>query len=188
MHDGRVTAAASSFDDSCIISAAADGTLLLLSNPLAANSGPPAPAQANMSLPTISQDSAGWPEAADISATSPTLEEAKQSAQRNMQAAAAAAAREQLVAAVDSMRREYAALMAENEARRQGEQVPQHMLELDAGVLSEPAALRSLLRGVDQARLEYCSMMYIYTAWAESTASTVYDTSTGNSMRQLPVY
>lgn len=133
MHDGSVTAVAMSFDDSCIISAAADGALLLLSNPLAATNNPSAPSQALVSLPTIQQDAAGQPEAADITITSPTLEEAKQAAQHNMQAAAAAAAREQLVAAVDSMRKEYAAMVAENAARHHGEQVPKHMLALDAG-------------------------------------------------------
>lgn len=136
MHDGQVTAVAMAHDDSCLISAASDGTLMLLSNPLAPGNHTAAAADlADRKLPTMSQDAAGQAEIADSTASSLTLEEAKQAAQRNMQAAAAAAAREQLVAAMEAMRKEYAALVAANNARGPGERVPQHMLEVDAGVL-----------------------------------------------------
>lgn len=133
MHDGRVTAVAMAYDDSCFISAASDGTLLLLTNPLAAEACTSAAELTDIKLPLVSEDAAGQPEAQDIDAASLTLEEAKKAAQRSMQEAAEAAAREQLVAAVKAMREEYAAVVAANSSCRSGERVPQHMLELDTG-------------------------------------------------------
>ncbi|KAF8073262.1 ABCG35 [Scenedesmus sp. PABB004] len=137
MHDGRVTGLALAYDDSCLLSAASDGTLLVLANPLEPAAAPGAsPAPLDEQLPTMAQDAAagGLPDAPDLAPAAPSLEEAKQAAQLGRQAEAAASARAALVAAVEDMRREHAALLADNAARPPGERVPEHMLQLDAGL------------------------------------------------------
>lgn len=125
------------FDDSCFISAAKDGSLLLLSNPLHPQPAEAANAAAqDLQLPSMAADAAaagGLADAPDLQQDAPSLEEARQAAQHSQQAAAAAAAREQLVAAVAVLRREHAALVAENNAWPPGQQLPRHMLDIDAG-------------------------------------------------------
>lgn len=149
------------FDDSALISAAADGTLLLLNNPLGAPIGTTAaaaaPQEPNAGLPTMAGDavsgaaaataavgssgsSAASITAAAIAATDSSgvplsLEEAKQAAQRDQQAATAAAARQQLVGAVEVLRQELAQLMREDAARPAAERLPAEAFEVDAGVL-----------------------------------------------------
>jgi len=131
MHDGRVRALTVAHDDSCLVSAADDGTLLLLSNPLqpaGSVSGPQAD-----ELPSVAEEaiaSGGLVEVPDLSPSAPTLEEAKQAAQANHQAAAAAAAHQSLVAAVERLRQQMDTVIADNARRPAGERVPQHMLEL----------------------------------------------------------
>jgi hypothetical protein len=136
MRGSAVSALAMAFDDSCLISAARDGSLLLLSNPLELQQpGVPAETQAPQ-LPTMAADAAaagGPADASELQQDAPSLEEARQAAQHSQQAAAAAAAREQLVAAVAVLRREHAALVADNSARPPGQQLPHHMLDIDAG-------------------------------------------------------
>jgi hypothetical protein len=139
MHDGRVTGLAMAFDDSCLISAAADGTLLLLANPLGPPVAPsPAPADANAGLPTLSAAAAAA-DGVDVSSGGVrqlelSLEEAKQAAQRDQQAATAAAARHQLLAAVCDLHQELAGLMREDAARPPAERLPADAFHLDQGV------------------------------------------------------
>lgn len=123
------------FDDSVLISGAADGTLLLLHNPL----GPPAVAAAaaapqdpNAGLPTVTGAaiSAATSEASGVMLS---LEEAKQATQRNQQAATAAAARQQLVGTVEALRQELEALMREDAARPPAERLPTEAFHLDQG-------------------------------------------------------
>jgi hypothetical protein len=150
LHDaghGAVRGLALAFDDSCLLSGAADGTLLLLANPLQ-QPGRPAAGEAgaavNAGLPTLAAAAAaaaaagdGAPQGAQTSELPEggglTLEEAKRAAQRDQQAATASAARQGLVAAVAALRDELAALLAHNAAQPLAAQVPQEALQLDAG-------------------------------------------------------
>lgn len=122
------------YDDSVLISGAADGTLLLLHNPL----GPPAEATAaapqdpNTGLPTVTGATSAA--ASEASGVPLSLEEAKQATQRNQQAATAAAARQQLVGTVEALRQELAALMREDAARPPAERLPAEAFHLDQGV------------------------------------------------------
>lgn len=144
MHDGRVTGLAMAFDDSCLISAAADGTLLLLHNML----GPPvsaaaAPQEPNAGLPTVAAmaaavtaTTAAGPAstaASDALSVPLSLEEAKQAMQRDQQAATAAAARQQLVAAVEVLRQELAALMKEDAGKPPAERLPAEAFHVHQG-------------------------------------------------------
>jgi Ni/Co efflux regulator RcnB len=136
MRGSALSALAMAFDDSCLISAARDGSLLLLSNPLQQQSPGGSAVQQAPQLSSMAADAAaagGQADAPDLQADALSLEEARQAAQHSQQAAAAAAAREQLVAAVAVLRREHAALVAENSAWPPGQQLPRHMLEIDAG-------------------------------------------------------
>jgi len=155
MHDGRVTGLALSYDDSCLISAAADGTLLLLANSLGPHPSaapPQPPLEPNAGLPTMAEAAAAATaaSAAAIAATAATagvtaaaaaaaasvplsLEEAKQAAQRNQQAATAAAARQQLVSAVEVLRQELAGLMREDAGRPPAERVGPEAFHVDEG-------------------------------------------------------
>lgn len=140
MHDGRVHALALAHDDSCLASAAGDGTLLLLRNPLQP-AGSVSAFQAD-ELPSAAQEavaSSSLVEVPDVSSAAPTLEEAKQAAQANCQAAAAAAAHQSLVTAVERLRQQLATVIADNACRPAGERVPQHMLELDSGTWADLA-------------------------------------------------
>lgn len=137
MHDGRVTGLALAFDDSCLISAAADGTLLLLANPLGPPAAPSAPpADVNAGLPALSTAAAADGAAVGSGGVQPlelSLEEAKQAAQRDQQAATAAAARQQLLAAVCDLRQELARLMREDAARPPAERLPADAFHIDQG-------------------------------------------------------
>lgn len=150
MHDGRVTGLALAYDDSCLISAAADGTLLLLANSLGPHPSaapPQPPLEPNAGLPTMAEAAATAATAATAAAISPaaagaaaasvplSLEEAKQAAQRNQQAATAAAARQQLVSAVEVLRQELAGLMREGAGRPPAERVPGEAFHVDEGEL-----------------------------------------------------
>jgi hypothetical protein len=134
MQDGRVHAVSLAYDNSCLASAADDGTLLLLSNPLQP-AGSVSDHQAD-DLPSVAQEaiaSGSLVDVPDLSPSAPTLEEAKQAAQANHQAAAAAAAHQSLATAVERLRQQLASVVADNACRPAGERVPEHMLELDAG-------------------------------------------------------
>lgn len=132
MHDGRVSGLAMAYDDSCLISAAADGTLLLVHNALGSapsSAAAAAPLEPNAGLPSLAH-------AADTGAaqTGPlSLEEAKQAAQRDQQAATAAAERQHLVSAVEVLRHELAALVKEDAARPHAERLPAEAFHLDQG-------------------------------------------------------
>lgn len=146
MHDGRVTGLAMAFDDSCLISAAADGTLLLLHNtlgPAVSFAAAAAPQEPNAGLPRVAAVAAAVTAAtaagpastaaSDASSVPLSLEEAKQAMQRDQQAATAAAARQQLVAAVEVLRQELAALMKEDAAKPPVERLPAEAFHVDQG-------------------------------------------------------
>lgn len=137
MHDGRVTGLAMAFDDSCLISAAADGTLLLLHNPLGPPPASPSPpADANAGLPAAVQPAGLQTAGAAAGDGVPlSLEEAKQAEQRDQQAASAAAARQQLLASVGALRQELAALMKADAARPPAERLPADAFHIDQGGL-----------------------------------------------------
>lgn len=135
MHYGSVSGLAMAFDDSCLFSAAADGTLLLAHNALGSapsSAAAAAPLEPNAGLPTLA-DAAAGPGAAQVAAGPLSLEEAKQAAQRDQQAATAAAERHHLVSAVEVLRQELAALMKEDAARPRAEQLPAAAFHLDQG-------------------------------------------------------
>jgi hypothetical protein len=136
MHDGRVSGLAMAYDDSCVISAAADGTLLLMHNALgpapSSTAAAAAPREPNAGLPTLAQAAAGTG-AAHVGAGPLSLEEAKQAAQHDQQAATAAAERQHLVSAVEVLRQELAALMKEDAARPRAERLPAEAFHLDQG-------------------------------------------------------
>ncbi|WIA29897.1 hypothetical protein OEZ86_012366 [Tetradesmus obliquus] len=159
LRSSPVTALAMAFDDSCFISAAKDGSLLLLSNPLHLQPAEAANAAAqDLQLPSMAADAAaagGLADAPDLQQDAPSLEEARQAAQHSQQAAAAAAAREQLVAAVAVLRREHAALVAENNARPPGQQLPRHMLDIDAGLDALVEQERAALLADAKAQVAY---------------------------------
>lgn len=153
MHDGRVSGLAMAYDDSCLISAAADGTLLLLHNALgsaASSAAAAAPLEPNAGLPSLAHAAADT-DAAHVGTGPLSLEEAKQAAQRDQQAATAAAERQHLVSAVDVLRHELAALMKEDAARPRAERLPAEAFHLDQGRLAEtkhapPACVRPVHR------------------------------------------
>lgn len=139
MHEGYVTGLAMAYDDSCIVSAAADGTVLLIHNPLgpsAAAQTVPQPAAPNDGLPSMSEVKDTLNPGVTTVDPQPqlSLEEAKQAAHQHQQAATAAAARQQLVVAVEGLRRDLAGLMRENAARPPCQRLPAEAFHLDPGV------------------------------------------------------
>lgn len=144
MHNGLVTGLAMAFDHSCLVSAAADGTLLLLHNPLGPlTTAAAVPQEPNAGLPTVAAAVAGATSSegpAATAATSPaatalSLEEAKQAMQRDQQAATAAAAKQQLVAAVEVLRQELAVMLREEEGKPPAARLPAEAFHLDQGEL-----------------------------------------------------
>lgn len=133
MRDGCVTAVCMAFDDTCLLTAASDGTLFVLQNPFSSAMSTEV-GSVDIRLPTMAEDAALWAEAEDIDSEAPTLEEEKQAAQRSMHTASATSARNQLEAAVAALRVEQAALVAANDANKVWQQVAQPMLNLDTGM------------------------------------------------------
>jgi hypothetical protein len=108
IQSGGVSALALAFDDSLLLSAGRDGSLLVTNNGLAADDGSRQAGQPPQ-LPSLA--SAGVPEAADLSAAAATFEELKQAASADARAVQAAQAREGLRAEFAALRDELTALL-----------------------------------------------------------------------------
>jgi len=137
VHDSRrgaVTCLALSADDGTLLSASADGTLLLLDNPLLAPGAalPGSSAPASLQLPSLADVAA--PEAVDIiDPAALCLEEAEEQAAASQHAAQAADAREGVRAQVAALRAQFQALAAANKAAAPGAQLPASAFAVDAG-------------------------------------------------------
>jgi len=127
MHDmqtGAVSALALSFDASCFLSAARDGSLVVVTNGL-----PGAPSQSPGQPPQLLAASiAGFQPALDVGHSTPSFEEGKQAAVADALAAQAAEARQGLAAEFEALRSELARLIALNAASQ-----PRSEMSIDPG-------------------------------------------------------
>ncbi|KAI8470236.1 MAG: hypothetical protein J3K34DRAFT_459006 [Monoraphidium minutum] len=139
MQTGSVTGLAMAFDDSCFLSATADGTLVAVDNAL----GGSPQRQQGVPPPLLPMSAAGAPAAEDLGGGAASLEEGKQAAVADALAAQAAQARDGLRGEFDALRAELAALLAANAARPAGEQLPRSMFIIDPGLAALAEAERA---------------------------------------------
>ena len=133
MQTGGVTGLAMAFDDTAVISAAQDGSILVVNYPLA--QGPAALPQFTMEhLPTMA--AAGVPSVEDLGQGAPSFEDDKQAAVADAIAAQAAKARQGLLGEFDTLREELQALLAVNSTRPAGHQLPRSAFSIDPGEAS----------------------------------------------------
>lgn len=137
IHCGGVSALVMAHDESVLVSGARDGTLLLVTNPLAQGCGECTGNELPGVLPSMAEDAAADGHALvdvpDLSGDAPTLEEASRAAVQNAQARSAAEARHELLATLSALRVEFAALCSSNKAAPPGERVSTLDLQLDTG-------------------------------------------------------
>lgn len=132
MLDGRVTAVAMSFDESYLLSAAADGTLYLQEAKIEGKSPATPSPSGSESLTTLADAAAP---AADITSISEyTIEEAKQKAEQDALVAAAEAKKMGVREQLQQIRAEFEALMAANAAKPEAERLPRSAFEIDVGL------------------------------------------------------
>jgi hypothetical protein len=150
MQHGALCGVAAAFDDSLLISAARDGSLLITRNGLVASSAPSVPAALAAALPAVEAVGA----VRDIGPDALTFEESKQAAAANAVAARAAEARQQLAAEFGALRGELQELLAANAASAPAHRLPRGAFTLDPGELG----LRRAARGVHAAgRMRACA-------------------------------
>lgn len=143
LHDhrgGRVTGLAliEGTGEPCLLSAAADGSLLLLGAPLPLPNSAGDAAVEEVPLPALEEE--GQPEAADITDPhAPSLEEAAALEVASRVAAAAEGARGAMLARVAGLRAQLQALQETNGAAAPGAQLPRDAFAVDPGGRGEGA-------------------------------------------------
>lgn len=127
------------WDDSCFLSGAADGSLVVVTNHLAAAATAAAAsrqavrgaAEVGALLPPLV--SLSGCEGQDLAPGAPSLEQEKAAAAADAVASEAAGARVALSAQVGALRAELAQLIAANEAAPPGRQLPHVLFRVDPG-------------------------------------------------------
>jgi hypothetical protein len=135
VHDsahGHLTSVVMTPDGQHLVTAAQDGTLLMLASPHPQPAA--AAAAAAVPLPALAQDAS--PEAADITGREAlTLQQQAAAAEAQQAAAAAVAAKEQRQRQLQQLRQELESLMAVNRSRPEGQRLPEEAFHIDQGKL-----------------------------------------------------
>lgn len=130
MQSGSVRHLAMSFDDSCFLSAAQDGSLVVLQNGLPGAPGGQQPGQAPPLAPMLS---AGVEAAQDLGNGALSFEEGRQAAVADALATQAAEAKQGLRSEFEAVRSELRQLLATNAARPAGQRLPRSAFSIDPG-------------------------------------------------------
>jgi hypothetical protein len=129
MQSGSIVAVAASFDDSMVLAAARDGSLLVTTNGL-----PAAPELQPVDPPPLPPvEAAGVADAEDLPAGAPSFEEGRQAAIRHALAVRAADARRELAAEFEALRHELAHLVATSDARPASQRLGHAAFAIDPG-------------------------------------------------------
>ncbi|GBF92886.1 cilia- and flagella-associated protein [Raphidocelis subcapitata] len=130
MQSGSIVAVVASFDDSLVLAAARDGSLLAA--PIGLPDAPQQQPGDPPALPPLA--AAGTAAAEDLAPGAPSFEEGRQAAVKNALAARAADARRGLAAEFEALRHELADLLAANAARPPSQRLERAVFAIDPGL------------------------------------------------------